>query len=153
MPREQADAAVLFPTMQAVVHAASPVHPDAAVASDLFPSMRRPPTPAPTPAAKPAPPVAAEPTDGPAAAPDPERARTMPDAHYASAEQFAAWEADVLASVLAASLPMARDFLVAHAPPGLVTMLTESGYGSHPDVVRFLVDLASNMPPATGDAP
>ena len=154
MTTDMTTAAVLFPTMQGVVHAAYPVHPDAAVASELFPSMHQPPVPAPVPAAQPAPAVAApEPASAPPATPDPAHALTMPETHYAPAEQFAAWESEILASPLAASLPMARDVLQAHAPPGLVTMLAESGYGSHPDVVRFVVDLASRIPQATGDAP
>ena len=69
----------------------------------------------------------------------------VPESHWARVEDVDAWEAEVTAGPLAASLPAARAFLTQHAPPELVQMLTQTGYGSNPYVIKFVADLAAKF--------
>ena len=69
----------------------------------------------------------------------------VPESHWARAEDFAAWETEVLAGPLTASLPAARAFLTQHAPPELVQMLEQTGYGSNRYVIQFVADLAAKF--------
>ena len=69
----------------------------------------------------------------------------VPESHWARVEDVDAWEAEVTAGPLAASLPAARAFLTQHAPPELVRMLEQTGYGSNPYVIQFVVDLAAKF--------
>jgi hypothetical protein len=66
----------------------------------------------------------------------------IPRAHLA---HVAAWEREVMASPLASVVPDARTFLRAHATPELLAILSESGAGSHPAVVRLVADLAQQF--------
>ena len=69
----------------------------------------------------------------------------VPESHWARVEDVDAWEAEVTAGPLAASLPAARAFLTQHAPPELVQMLEQTGYGSNPYVIQFVADLAAKF--------
>ena len=69
----------------------------------------------------------------------------VPESHWARVEDVDAWEAEVTAGPLAASLPAARAFLTQHAPPELMQMLEQTGYGSNPCVIQFVADLAPKL--------
>lgn len=121
-------AAALYPSMK-------PAAPDvtttsaatAALTSALFPTMRPPAAP-----------------DAPADAATPPTV-SIPVSHWARVEDFDAWESEVKAGPLAASLPAARAFLQEHAPAELVQMLEQTGYGSNPHVIKFVADLAAKF--------
>ena len=135
----------------------SPTERDTTTATSLYPSMATPPPatsssrPDTTPRAALFPTMPATQTADVVA--DQARATTIvapltvnvPESHWARAEDFAAWETEVLAGPLAASLPAARAFLTRHAPPELVQMLEQTGYGSNPFVIQFVADLAAKF--------
>ena len=114
-----------------------PATRDATIAAALYPSM----APRPSDTAAPAPttpqPQALEVVAEPSV--------TIPESHWARVEDERAWEAEVTAGPLAASLPAARAFLTQHAPPELVQMLEQTGYGSNPYVIQFVADLAAKF--------
>ena len=131
-------ASALYPSMTPTVD--TPPTPPAVVtppsAASLYPSMT------PTAPVTPGTPDTADPT-----APQDAATETMiPETHYARVEDVERWEAEVQAGPLAASLPAARAFLQQHAPPELVQMLRQTGYGSNPHVIKFVADLAALVP-------
>jgi hypothetical protein len=134
----QTMAVALYPTMPAAPDAPSASPTDTVRADALFLTMKPTDTIPPVTVADPPAKQTMEDSD---AAP----IATVPEGHYARAEDFAAWEAEVQAGPLAARLPEARAFLQQHAPPALITMLSESGYGSNPHVVQFVADLAAKF--------
>ena len=123
----------------------SPTERDTTTAASLYPSMATPRPDTTSRAATLFPTIPMTQTADVVAEPNAPRAVMIPESHWARVEDVDAWEAEVTAGPLAASLPAARAFLTQHAPPELVQMLEQSGYGSNPYVIQFVADLAAKF--------
>lgn len=62
-----------------------------------------------------------------------------------SAQQMAAWEKQIATSPLAPTVKDARAFVPAHGSPALDAALNASGFGSHPELVKFVSTVAAKL--------